>query len=229
VGFFALAIPFWIVLFSGYRNPKVYFIIFLVSVLATNIINQTAVNDFASQTSVGASKAKAYTQDYKDVKYLKRTAEVESNSRFYKNYKSRKIHYTVLTGLIIFMFLFLRKRGFGQIENTLFSYGLAGASFANFLSFNYAINNRDWQIAGVFILALFVRFLSNYNLRKIPLSFLKVKLPLFIFCLSLVPYLMYLSSTILQNTSAYVIFMPVVMLIDFDMGIGIRAFIGLFM
>lgn len=230
VGYFALAIPFWVVLFSGYRNPKVYFIIFMVSVLATNIINQTAVNDLVSETSsVGASKTKAYTRDDKDVKYLKKTAEIESDSRFYKNYKSKKIHYTVLTGLIIYMFLFLRKRGFGQIENTLFSYGLAGASFANFLSFNYAINNRDWQIAGVFILALFVRFLSNYNLRKIPLSFLKVKLPLFIFCLAFVPYLMYLSSAILQNTSAYVIFMPVVMLIDFDMGIGIRAFIGFFM
>jgi hypothetical protein len=230
VGQFALSFPFWFVMVSGFRNPKVYFIVFLVSVLSSNIVSQDAVVDFASQTELGASKNRAYNVDDNRAEQLKEAnLKVAKVSPFYKTYQQYRIQYNVLSGLIIFVFFFLRKRGFGQLENTLFSYGLAGASFANFFSFNYAIFNRTWQIAGVFILALFVIFLSKRNLKHIPFSFFKVRVPLFLFCLAFFPFFLFLLSAFLNNTSIYVILMPLVMLFDFDMGISIRGFIGLFM
>jgi hypothetical protein len=52
-----------VVLLSGFRNPKFYFIIFMVSVLSSNLINPESANDIVSQTEIGASKAKSYTVD----------------------------------------------------------------------------------------------------------------------------------------------------------------------
>jgi hypothetical protein len=76
-----LIIPFLVVLLSGFRNPKFYFIIFMVSVLSSNLINPESANDIVSQTEIGASKAKAYTVDEWKVILIK---EAE---RFIKNIK----------------------------------------------------------------------------------------------------------------------------------------------
>lgn len=228
IAYIVLIIPFLVVLLSGLRNPKIYFIIFMVSVLSSNLINPESANDIVSQTEIGASKAKSYTVDEERAENVKSNID-QGGRTFYKKYQASRIHYNVLTGLIIFMFLFLRNRGFGEIENTLFSYGLAGASFANFLSFNYAIYNRVWVMAAILILALLLNFLSKENLRNIPYSFLKLKLPLFIFSAALFPYLLFLLSANLNFTSIYILMAPVAMWIEFDMGISIRGFIGFFM
>jgi hypothetical protein len=228
IAYVVLIIPFLVVLLSGLRNPKIYFIIFMISVLSSNLINPESANDIIAQTEIGASKARSYTVDEERAENVKSNID-QGGGRFYKKYQASRIHYNVLTGLIIFMFLFLRNRGFGEIENTLFSCGLAGASFANFLSFNFAIYNRVWLIAAILILALLIIFLSKEDLRKIPYSLLKIKLPLFIFSVALFPYILFLLSANLNFTSTYVLFMPVVMWIDFDMGISIRGLIGFFM
>lgn len=227
-GFLALAVPFLVVMLSGYRKPLVYFVIFMISVLASNLVNPVAVNDFASQTEVGAGKAKAYTYDDERREAVEKgISKKAENARFYKTYQSSRIHFNVFTGLVIFMFLILRNRGFGEIENALFSYGLAGASFANFLSFNFAIYARDWTMASVFILALLLIFLSKQNLNNIRFSSLKVKLPLFILSVLLFPYVLFLLSANLDFTSFYTLFLPVTMWFNFDMGLSIRGFLGL--
>jgi hypothetical protein len=228
IAYIILIIPFLVVLLSGLRNPKIYFIIFMVSVLSSNLINPESANDIVSQTEIGASKAKGYTVDEERAEQKKSDID-QGGGTFYKKYQGLRIHYNVLTGLIIFMFLFLRNRGFGEIENTLFSYGLAGASFANFLSFNFAIYNRVWLMAAILILALLLIFLSKENLRNIPYSFLKIKLPLFIFSAVLFPYLLFLLSANLNFTSIYVLIAPIAMWVEFDMGISIRGLIGFFM
>lgn len=229
VGFLALSVPFLIVMLSGYRKPLVYFVIFMISVLASNLVNSTAVNDFASQTEVGASKSKAYNYDDEEREAVQKGIEKKAqNTRFYKTYQSSRIHFNVITGLIIFMFLILRNRGFGEIENALFSYGLAGASFANFLSFNFAIYARDWIMSSILILALLLVFLSKQNLNNIRFSSLKVKLPLFVFSVLLFPYVLFLLSANLNFTSFYSLFLPVTVWFNFDMGISIRGFLGLF-
>jgi hypothetical protein len=228
IAYIVLIIPFLVVLLSGLRNPKIYFIIFMVSVLSSNLINPESANDIVSQTEIGASKAKSYTVDEERAEQMESNID-QGGGTFYKKYQGFRIHYNVLTGLIIFMFLFLRNRGFGEIENTLFSYGLAGASFANFLSFNFAIYNRVWLMAAILILALLLIFLSKENLRNIPYSFLKIKLPLFIFSSALFPYILFLLSANLNFTSIYILIAPVVMWVEFDMGISIRGLIGFFM
>jgi hypothetical protein len=228
IAYIVLIIPFLVVLLSGFRNPKFYFIVFMVSVLSSNLINPESANDIVSQTEIGASKAKSYTVD--EERAEQRESDIdEGGATFYKKYQRYLIHYNVLTGLIIFMFLFLRNRGFGEIENTLFSYGLAGASFANFLSFNFAIYNRVWVMASILILALLLIFLSKENLRNIPYSFLKIKLPLFIFSAALFPYILFLLSANLNFTSIYILIAPIAMWVEFDMGISIRGLIGFFM
>jgi hypothetical protein len=228
VGYLALALPIWAVLFSGFRKPIVYFLIFISSIFVSNFVEQIGFNKFASQTELGASKTKAYYVDDDRAEQNARNSEGSSqNNRFYKVFASNKIHLKLLTGLIIFMFIFLRKRGFGRIENTLFSYGLAMAAFANFFTSIFAVHNRGWNIAGVLILSLLVIFLSKQNFKNISFSTFKIKLPLYIFSIGFIPYLLYLMSDFLSFTSPYVFFLPLINWIEPDMGISIRGLIGL--
>jgi hypothetical protein len=228
IGFLALALPIWVVLFTGFRKSIVYFLIFISSIFVSNFVEQIGFNQFASQTQLGASKTQAYyVDDDKAEKINKSLEEISTNSRFYKVFVSNHIHFKLLTGLIIFIFIFLRKRGFGRIENTLFCYGLAMAAFANFFTSIFAVHNRGWNIAGVLILGLLVIFLSKQNFMKISFAFLKIKLPLLIFSLGFVPYLLYLLSDFISFTSPYVFFMPIINWIEPDMSTSIRGLIGL--
>ncbi|WP_127844467.1 hypothetical protein [Psychroflexus aestuariivivens] len=229
VGFFALAIPIWLVLFTGFRNPKVYFIIFLVSTLASNIVNQESLKQNLSQTELGASKVNAYHVDDERADIRQEQVEnIAKKERFYKDFERNKIHHHVLTFIIIFIFLILSNRHFGDIEKTLFSYGLAMASFSNFLTSIYAVHNRGWQIAGFLILALMVIFLSKNNLKSFKFSTLKIKLPLSLAVILMTPYLLFLLSDFIYKTSVYVAFMPIFSWINPDMAINIRGFIDLF-
>jgi hypothetical protein len=228
IGFLALALPIWVVLFTGFRKSIVYFLIFISSIFVSNFVEQIGFNQFASQTQLGASKTQAYyVDDDKAEKINKSLEEISTNSRFYKVFVSNHIHFKLLTGLIIFIFIFLRKRGFGRIENTLFSYGLAMAAFANFFTSIFAVHNRGWNIAGVLILSLLVIFLSKQNFKNISFSTFKIKLPLYIFSIGFIPYLLYLMSDFLSFTSPYVFFLPLINWIEPDMGISIRGLIGL--
>ena len=230
IGFLALAFPIWIVLFSGFRTPKIYFIVFILSIFFSNALQQTGFNSIASQTSVGTSKIKAYNVD--DARIERSTNKMEeasSNTRFYKRFETLNLQKNVLSGIIIFIFIFLRKRGFGKIENTLFSYGLAMAAFSNFFTTIYAVHNRGWEIAAILILSLLVIFLSKNNLNSIRYSFFKVKLPLFIFTIGLIPYGFYLLSNVLSFTSPFAFFLPMFSWIDPEIATSLRGLIGLFL
>jgi hypothetical protein len=230
IGFLALALPIWVVLFTGFRKSIVYFIIFISSIFVSNFVEQIGFNQFASQTELGASKTKAYyVDDDREKRIDKGLEETSQDKRFYTVFVSYQIHLKILTGMIIFIFLFLRKKGFSKIENTLFCYGLAMAAFANFFTAIFAVHNRGWAIAGVLILGLMVIYLSRQNLENISFVFLKVKLPLFMFSLGFVPFLLFLLSDLLSYTSPYLFFMPIINWIEPDMGISIRGLIGLFL
>lgn len=230
IGYLAMAIPIWIVLFTGFRNPKVYFIIFVISMFVSNVVQQTGFNELASKTEVGASKINGYYNEGEDA--INKEMKIERAAKgknFYKIFESFGLHTKVLSGLIIFMFIFLRKNGFGNIENTLFSYGLAMAAFSNFFTSIFAVHNRGWHIAAVLILGLMVIFLSKQNLNNISFSFIKVRLPLTLFVLGLIPYVLYLISGLLSFSSPYLFLMPVVSWINPEMATNIRDVIGLFM
>jgi len=227
VGYALLGLGIWVVLFSGYRNPKVYFIIFIFSMLISNVVDKVGFLDFAAQTEVGAEKSKAYYAD--DEKLEERDeATQESGGNFYAKYVYLGIHYYVLSAVIIFIFIILRKRGFGEIENTLFSYALAEASFANFFTSIYAVYNRSWGIAGVLILALLVIFLSKQNLNKIPLSAIKVKLPLSVIAIVFLPLILFFISTFLAYTSFNTFLLPIISWVVPESGFTVREAIGLF-
>jgi hypothetical protein len=229
IAFLALAIPIWLVLFSGYRNPKVYFIIFIISIFVSSIVEQTNLLKFAQQTELTAQKTKAYyVDDERQVLRDDALEEKAQDANFYKEYQQYRIHYFVLSGLAIFIFVFLRKRGSGAIENTLFSYALATAAFANFFTSIYALHSRDWQIAGILILSLLVIFLSKQNLKNISLSFLKVRMPLFVFVTALFPYMLFKISALLSFTSVYILLLPIFSWIEPDVSISLRGLIGLF-
>ena len=227
IGFLALAFPIWLVLFSGFRNPKFYFIIFILSIFFSNAIQQTGFNSLASQTSVGQSKIEAYNVDEARIERgIIKFEKKRDTTRFYKLFESLNLQTNVLSGIIIFIFIFLRKRGFGQLEKTLFSYGLAMGAFSNFFTFLYAVHNRGWQITTILILSLLTIFLSKNNLNLISYSFFKVKLPLFIFTLGLIPYGFYLSSNVLSFTSPFVFFLPITSWIDPAIATSLRELIG---
>ena len=228
IGFLALAVPIWIVLFSSFRNPKFYFIVFILSIFFSNALQQTGFSSIASQTQVGASKIEGYTLD--EARIDRNTTKMEakeSSTRFYKRFESLNLQTNVLSGIILFIFIFLRKRGFGKIENLLFSYGLAMAAFSNFFTSIYAVHNRGWEIVAILILSLLVIFLSKNNLNSIRYSFFKVKLPLFIFTIGLIPFSLYLLSSVLTYTSPFAFFLPVISWIDSEIATNLRAFIGL--
>jgi hypothetical protein len=228
IGYAMLGIAYWAVLFTGFRNPKIYFIIFIFSIFVSNVVEQTGFLDFAAQTEIGEKKSKAYylEGDRADEYY---ESKQESSANFYKKYVELNIHHYVLSGIIIFMFVFLRKRGFGELENTLFSYALAGASFSNFFTPIFAVHNRGWFIAGFLIISLLVIFLSKQDLRKIPLSSLKVKFPLFISALATIPFMLFFISSFLFFTSSNIILMPLIIWIVPESGFTIRDVIVFFL
>jgi len=230
IGFLALAFPIWFVLFSGYRNFKVYFIIFISSIFFSNALRQTSFSSLASQTKVGKSKVDSYMLD-EARQQLKRNNIVinKSGSNFYRRSQNLNIQKSVVSGIIIFIFIFLRKKGFGEIEKTLFSYGLAMASFANFFTSVYAVHNRGWPIASILILSSLVIFLSKNNLNSIGFSLFKIKLPLFIFTIGLIPFGLFLISNALSYTSPFAFFLPVFSWMDSEMATNIRAVLGLFL
>jgi len=228
IGYAMLGIAYWAVLFTGFRNPKIYFIIFIFSIFVSNVVEQTGFLDFAAQTEIGEKKSKAYylEGDRADEYY---ESKQESSANFYKKYVELKIHHYVLSGIIIFMFVFLRKRGFGELENTLFSYALAGASFSNFFTPIFAVHNRGWFIAGFLMIALLVIFLSKQDLRRISLSSLKVKFPLLLFSLTIAPFMLFFIASTIQYTSANIFLMPIISWVVPESGFTVREAIGLFL
>lgn len=228
IGYVLLCVPVWLVLFSGFRRPSVYFIIFIASMFYSNIINPTSFKDIASQNKVGATKFEAYNMNEQRTKNRGEKLEaVADRARFYKTYAEYRVQNFVLSGLVIFFYLLTRKRRMSNIQKALFSYGLAVASFANFFTFLYAVHNRSWVVAGVFILSFFIIFLSTQNLKRVSFSFLKIKIPLFLFTIALLPFVMYQLSSILNYTSPYVFFMPIVNWIESDMGTNLKEVIVL--
>lgn len=230
VGFIALAVPIWIVLFSGFRSPKFYFIIFVFSIFFSNALQQTNFSSIASQTSVGASKIEGYTLDEDKIeRNANKFEEKASSTRFYKLFETLNLQTNILSVIVIFIFIFLRKRGFDAIENTLFSYGLAMGAFSNFFTSIFAVHNRGWEITTILILSLLTIFLSKINLKSIRNSFFRVKIPLFIFMLGLLPYGLYLLSNVLAFTSPFVFFLPVISWIEPEIATNLRELIGFFL
>lgn len=229
-GYTVLGIGVWLVLFSSYRNPKLYFIIFIISLFVSNFVAKSGFNEYATQTELGKSKVKGYYAD--DERQAEKDQKISKTSRkanFYKSYEIQGIHHYVLSGMIIFIFIFLRQNGFGKTENMLFSYGLAQASVANFFTSIFAVYNRGWVIAGVFIIALMLVFLSKQKLINIRLATLKVKLPLFLIVVFIFPYMLFFLSVFLNMTSVFAIFLPIVSWINPEVGISIRDTIVLFL
>jgi hypothetical protein len=199
-------------------------------VVISNTVKQTSFSQFASQTEVGASKVEGYTlTDERVERNASKFEEKVDNTRFYKLFETLNLQTNVLTGIIIFIFIILRQRGFGVIENTLFSYGLAMAAFSNFFTSIFAVHNRGWEIASILILSLMVIFLSKNNLKTMKYSFLKVRLPLFLFVVALIPYTFYLVSSVLSFTSPYVFLIPIVSWIEPEIATNLREIIGIFM
>lgn len=226
VGFGLLGVGIWVVLFSGYRNPKVYFIVFIFSMFLSNAVDRIGFLDIAQGTEVGASKSKTYYMDDQaaEEQYEERK---QSGANFYKKYELLKIHHYVLTAMVILMYVILRKRGFGELENTLFSYGLAQASFANFFTSIFAVHSRGWVIAGYIIVSLMVIFLSKQNLNNISFSQLKIKLPLFLICIAIFPFVLYFIASTLLYTSMNVLLLPIISWVVPEAGVTIREAIGL--
>jgi predicted secreted protein len=227
IGFFLLGFAVWVVLFTGFRNPKVYLIIFIFSIFVSNAVEQTGFLKFAEQTELGASKSKAYYLTDKKIEGRENDRE-QSNTNFYKRYEEYGIHRYVLSGMIFFIFFILRKRGFGTIENTLFTYGLAQASFSNFFASLYSVHSRGWHVASIFIIALMVIFLSKQNLKISGSNFLKIGLPLLIFTLLLTPYLLLKISMFINISSIFIIFLPIISWLQPEIGISIKDVIAIF-
>jgi len=231
IGFTAIAFPLWVVLYSGYRNPKIYFYIFIISMFSSNFLESTNfINLVSSSSELGKNKTDAYytSSEEKDDK-AEDFLESKEKSTFYTQYAAKNYHKYTLTAIIIFIYIFFSKRGFGEIENALFSYGLAMASFSNFFISIFAIHNRGWITAGVLILTLMVIFLSKQNLRNLSFSFIKVRLPLTLMIFAISPYILYCLSNFVRFTSPYIFLMPPVAWINEDAAMGLRQLIGLFL
>lgn len=230
VAYLAMALPVWFVMFSGFRNPKVYFIIFIFSMLVSGITEQTGVLDNISKTELGASKTKAYYVDNERSEVMEKGLEKKTSAtNFYKTYEQYLIHFKVLSGLIIYLFILINKEEFTKFENTLFSYGLAMAAFANFFTAIFALHNRSWSIAGIFILALLVIFISKKDLGRNKITSLKVKFPLFLFAVAFIPLLVFFISSFLNFTSFNVLILPIISWIEPEVSTSLRDVIVMFL
>jgi hypothetical protein len=158
VGYFAMAIPAWIVLFFGSRK-MIYSVLFAISFFV-NIINpQTAITQLET-SEVGESMAEGYYVEGQASITTK--IEQQSSSNWYKAaFKIGLQNYAtdVLAAVLIIFGYYFSKMNF--VESSIFSVGLLMKVLSSASWFIYALSNRSAVVSGVFILAAFIMVASR--------------------------------------------------------------------
>lgn len=226
IGYYAMAVPAWAVLFFG--NQKVPYAALFVLSFSFTIINPTVVTRQLERTEVGAAKVDGYyTATYRsgfDTLNAKRLQNKAWYLRFYKA-GLQDWGLAVLAGAMLLFGTYFRDMNY--LEASLFSVGLLTRALSNSTWFLTALNNRSAIVAGLFILApilmLWQRGYFNQNFPWIKTQRLIMSFGL----LLLVPFIIYRLADMIYFVSIYIFAAPFVPWIDGSLNMSVREAIGM--
>jgi hypothetical protein len=226
VGYFAMALPIWAVLFLPIKR---YWLVVLFGLsFSTTLINPQAVISNLEQTEVGQEKVQGYFVEeesgIEDVFSLYRT------KRWYLAYQKSGLLSWALVGIALVFILngdYLRRMQ--GLEATLFGMGLLSKVLSNSTWFLFALSNRSGIIANLFILAAIILYWQRRHLsgKRPAFQFLAALRPLWMACLLLIlPVFVYYLSNTLEYLSAFILALPMVTWLDESLRISLRELLG---
>lgn len=225
IGYFVMAIPAIFVTLFGI-HPKIYLIIFFLSLGATQINQDLALAQLAT-TEVGAAKASTYQIDEKlstdDI------MERYGSNAWYVKASRLGIHHTgsLVTLVLLSIFTGYLKSKNKQINTTAFyllSIGILTKALSNFFWFILALGSRSNTVSGLFILASCLLFIKDQEI-------LKNKRSLFLFALNIllfIPYAVNSFSGLLDMASFYLVLFVFVPWLDSGLNFSLLDFIKFF-
>lgn len=226
VGYYAMAVPAWIVLFFG-NYKMLYAILFSLSFSFT-IINPTAVTRQLERTEVGATKVEGYYTENARSSLETLNARVLQNKAWYLRFYKAGIQdwgiAVVAVGMLLFGTYF---RHMNFVESSLFSIGLLTKVLSNSTWFLTALNNRSAIVAGLFLLApvllLWQRGYFNQDQPRIKTQRIVLNFGL----LLLVPFMVYRVADLIYFVSVYIFAAPFIPWLDSALNMSIRETIGI--
>jgi hypothetical protein len=158
VGYFAMAMPAWFVLFFGSRKI-VYSVLFAISFFM-NIINPQSALTTLESTEVGETMTQGYYVE-EQTSITTKFGEESTSNWYRRSFKLGIQNYAtdVLAAILIIFGYYFSKMNF--VESSIFSVGLLMKVLSSASWFIYALSNRSGVIAGVFILASFILLASR--------------------------------------------------------------------
>jgi len=227
VGFFMLAIPTWLVVFVGIRKTLFASLFFMSFV--TTIIDPEWVLAQIGGFEVGQDKIRGYYVE--ETSTMEETMEDNQDNRWYLTYRRLGIWsygISVLAALFIVSGRYFTKMN--RLEMSMFSIGILTQAFSNSTWFLYAVSNRSGIIAYHFILAAILIYWQREYLKQGKIRFsLAERLIVGLVVLALLPWFIYVLSTLLEYTSVYMLFWPFNAWLSYDARMSIREAIGFFL
>ena len=222
IGYYAMAIPTWLVVLFGAR-PKLFSILFFIS-FGFNILNPASVTERLEQTEVGQEKVKGYYVEEEQTVADKYQESKGRGANFYKNlYKAGLQFYVVsiLASILIIGGYYADKMTF--VESRLFSIGLLSKVLSSSTWFIFALSNRSAMISGLFILAAFVMMACRGAFRPEGKKYPVIEKNMINLCfLGFLPYLLLKLSELIEFLSFYVISTPFVVWFSSDSNMSIK-------
>ena len=225
IGFAALAIPAWIVLFAGLRK-RLYVILLGVSLFATQFNLGSSFMDLVKSSEKAELKSSQYY-----IETEKSSAEIlEANkgNQWYKKLERLGYFKTIVTILsFILIFFGIYQRYMNELESRLFSIGILSKALSYFLWFIYAVNSRASIIGGLFIFAALLLYLQRRTyIADLGRRYRFLNAALWINLLSFIPFFAFNLSYMLYLFSAFLLFFPFVPWFDYDINFTVRELLG---
>jgi hypothetical protein len=224
IGYFAMAIPAWIVVVLG-KRPLIFALIFALSFFSP-IINQGIFLSELEKTEVGQSKIRGYYIEEQNTS--SEILDQYSGSNWYLKALQLGVHRwginTIAFTLIIFGVYFGRMT---NLESSLFSVGLLTGALSNSTWYIYALSNRSALIAGLFTLASLILLLQRYYFQR-PNTLLKglqyniISIAFFM----MAPFIIYKLADLIQFISFFILAFPFIPWFSDEVNLSIREALG---
>lgn len=219
VAYFLMALPAYAVVLLKSINSKIFVLLYILSFVIS--INPGGIIEKLKTNELGKNKVNNYySEDDQAIK--------KKNSNFYVTYGKNwaKTKAPNILAIVLILFGFFSRSKMNPLEYGVFSTGILLATFANLGDFIPAFYNRTMTNAGIYFTATPVLLLIRGELlygRGWTLFFRR--LMLWISVLIFVPYIIYVAANMLQFTSIFIFFMPIIGFFS-ELNLSIRDLIG---
>lgn len=227
-GYFAMAVPIWLVLFLPTDEKIVKLTLVTALILSFFVqIDRSIILERTMQSELGAQRTESYYKE--DIsRHGEIILDVFNRHNFYKAMNTSGINKTIMIYILFIIILYgTYFKKFNYVESKLFSIGISTLVFSNITAFLYALSNRSSLIAFVFIFSSITLFLDRTYLDKYNNQFKKSQsILLLILGLCLSTLFLLKAAEIIQWMSAYFIGIPFIPILFEDSNMTIREFLG---